>query len=127
MGSGQQKGAENVAKLKAYLDDVDVVPARAGKANVSAIAEACGFDRGVLYQNPAAKEALDEAVASKGLMGVEARAEKGDQEKLVLENKITSLESKNAALFAECIELRRRVKQLHHVEVAMMQGKRVEF
>jgi len=126
MASGQQKGAENVAKLKAYLDNVDAVPARGGKANVSAIAEACGFGRSALYQNPDAKKVLEDAVATKGLKGVEARPDKGDQEKLVLENKIASLESKNAALFAECIELRRRVKQLHHVEIAMMQGKRVE-
>ena len=125
--SGQQVGADNVNKLKAYLDGVEAVPARGGKVNVTAIAEACGFDRGVLYQNPTAKKMLAEAVEMKGLKGTEVRAEKADMDRLVLENKVASLESKNSALVAEVYELKRKLKQLQHVEIAMMQGKRVDL
>ena len=40
--SGAESGAENVAKLKAYLGGVDALPARNGKIAMTAIAEAAG-------------------------------------------------------------------------------------
>lgn len=64
--SGVEIGVENVARLHAYLDGLasngDPLPMRAGKPNMSAIALACGFDRQVLYKNPAAVALIDEIV-----------------------------------------------------------------
>jgi len=64
--SGFQVGAEYVERLKRYFADVASegrpLPARGGKPNASAIALACGFDRQVLYKNPAAKELFDKAM-----------------------------------------------------------------
>ncbi|MFC5509365.1 hypothetical protein ACFPN9_29555, partial [Bosea massiliensis] len=69
--SGAALGAENVEKLRRYLrqlsDEKQPLPERNGRANVSAIALACGFDRQVLYKNPGAKRLLAEAVAELGL------------------------------------------------------------
>jgi hypothetical protein len=60
--SGSALGAENVGRLKTYLDDLKAesrpLPMRAGEPNRSAIALACGFDRQVLYKNPAAASLL---------------------------------------------------------------------
>lgn len=108
-----------------YLDSVDAIPARGGKANISAIAEACGFDRQVLYKNPTAKKLVEECIAAKGLKGIEPQDEPEDAQRLVLERKITSLEQRNAALAAENYELRRKLKQYDAVEALMCQGKRV--
>jgi hypothetical protein len=65
--SGSVLGAENVDRLKEYLEALEregrPLPMRGGEPNRSAIALACGFDRQVLYKNPAAKKLLDAAVA----------------------------------------------------------------
>ena len=54
--SGAEIGRKNAAALKEYLRGLKAqsgqLPARGGKVNVTAVALACGFDRGVLYQNP---------------------------------------------------------------------------
>ena len=123
--SGKEIGAENVEKLRDYFASIDAVPARAGKAHVSAIAEAVGLDRQVFYKNPAARQLLEDAVAQKGLRGIDAREEQGDVQRAILEQKITELEQKNSALMAENWELRREITKLRHVEALMEEGKRV--
>jgi hypothetical protein len=64
--SGSALGAENAETLKNYLEALEregrPLPMRGGEPNRSAIALACGFDRQVLYKNPAAKELLDAAI-----------------------------------------------------------------
>ena len=68
---GAAKGEENVRRLRAYLDALRAerrgLPARDGRPNLSVVAEACGFDRGVFYANQAAKVLLDEATTALGL------------------------------------------------------------
>lgn len=68
---GEQGGEENVRKFIDYVDALVKVgqklPMRDGRANLSAMATACGFDRGVFYTNHALKALLDEAVDSVGL------------------------------------------------------------
>jgi len=125
MKSGKEIGAENVEKLRDYFASIEAVPARAGKAHVSAIAEAVGLDRQVFYKNPTARQLLEDAVAQKGLRGIDAREEQGDVQRAILEQKITDLEQKNSALMAENWELRCQITKLRHVETLMEEGKRV--
>ena len=125
MKSGKEIGAENVEKLREYFASIEAVPARAGKAHVSAIAEAVGLDRQVFYKNPTARQLLEDAVAQKGLRGIDAREEQGDVQRAILEQKITELEQKNSALMEENWELRRQITKLRHVETLMEEGKRV--
>lgn len=68
---GELGGFENVKRLHTYIDalrkDRRGLPQRAGGPNLSAIAKACGFDRGVFYTNEEAKFLLDDAQRELGL------------------------------------------------------------
>jgi hypothetical protein len=68
---GVQRGEENAARLQAYLTELAAstrkLPCRDGKPNLSVIATACGFDRGVFYTNESAKLLLDDAIVGLGL------------------------------------------------------------
>ena len=123
--SGREQGAENVAKLESYLSTVDSIPERNGKANMSAIAEACGFDRQTLYKNPKAKQLLEEAIKKKGLKGVEIQEDKTPPEIAALERQISSLQQANSSLVAEVYELRSKLKRFNHIEDMLEQGKHV--
>jgi hypothetical protein len=126
--SGNAIGAENVARLKAYLEAVEGdsrgLPVRGGEANRSAIALACGFDRQVLYKNPLAKALLEAAVEKLGLAEVEddapvAKTDRRDQ-------RILTLEQQNASLRAENAGLREKLRRLEQVEDIMVAtGRRV--
>ncbi|MBJ3784190.1 hypothetical protein [Devosia sediminis] len=119
--SGVEIGVENVARLQAYLDGLAAVgeplPMRAGKPNMSAIALACGFDRQVLYKNPAAVALIDEIVARAPAREPEAdtdpeekpRSDRRDQ-------RIMQLEQQLAAARAENAGLRERLRRLQHIE-----------
>ena len=132
--SGFQVGVEYVERLKRYFADVATegrpLPARGGKPNASAIALACGFDRQVLYKNPAAKELFDKAVRE---LGIEPAADhdKRDDEKPVAhsdtrDRRILELEQENASLRAERADLRARIRRLEHIEELMVEtGRRV--
>lgn len=122
--SGQQIGQEYVEKLKSYLNSVPGLPARSGKVNMTAIAEASGVPRQSLYKNEDCQNLLREAASQKGLTGVEDRGD-DDGGKVRLERRIMTLEQSNAALVAENYELRRQLKKLRHIEEMMEQGKRV--
>ena len=121
-------GAENVQRLKAYVEELASatrgLPARGGRINASAIALACGFDRGVLYQNPAAREVLQEAATRLGLDGQVAKRETVSIDRR--DQRILKLEQENAGLKAEIFELRRMLRRLEHIEETMVEtGKRV--
>ena len=126
---GAAKGKENVQRLEAYLQALGQagrpLPARDGKPNMSAIALACGFDRGVLYSNADAKVAIEQAAESLGLAAYEAPQERSPADDH-RDRRIMKLEQENATMRAENIELRRRLKQLEHVEAHMIEtGRRV--
>jgi len=123
--SGQQIGQEYVDKLKRYLDSIPSLPARSGKVNMTAIAEASGVPRQSLYKNDDCRILLEDAAKSKGLLGIEESSSNENGEKVRLERRVTALEQSNASLVAENYELRRQLKKLKHVEEMMEQGKRV--
>lgn len=62
--SGIEIGAEHDEALQRYLDErwarQEPLPRRGGKPNLTSIAAACGFDRGVLYANKAAMKRLED-------------------------------------------------------------------
>jgi hypothetical protein len=133
MKSSQAISAESVAKFRTYLDLVDSFPSRNGKVHVTAVAEAAGLDRQMLYKNPLIRQLFEEAVAQKGLCGIDPGDNQRDSQRAAClerkiadqEMRITSLESKNVSLLAENLELRRQLAKLHHVEALMEQGRRV--
>ena len=121
---GQEIGQEYVDKLWHYLNGVNALPARSGKVNMTAIAEASGVPRQSLYKNDNCRQMLEEATATKGLLGIEDRSA-DDSGKVKLERRVMTLEQSNASLVAENHELRRQLKKLRHIEEMMLQGKRV--
>lgn len=119
--SGAEIGLENVARLKAYLDGLasagEPLPMRAGKPNMSAIALACGFDRQVLYKNPAAVALIEGVVAQ--MPPAETDTADGPEEKPKSDrrdSRIMQLEQQLAAARAENAGLRERLRRLQHIE-----------
>jgi hypothetical protein len=128
--SGAIMGAENAKRLAAYLNQLSAasrgLPARSGKINTSAVALACGFNRAVLYQNPAARQLLQEAAAKLGL-DAEVVARKASPVDL-RDHRIQKLEQENANLKAEVFSLRRTLRKVEHIEEIMVEtGKRVSL
>ncbi|WP_354595930.1 DUF6262 family protein [Rhodovulum tesquicola] len=113
----QARSEDNVDALRAYLSSVEALPARGGKVSIAAVASAAGIDRQVLYRNPTAKALLEQTVAEKGLIGIEARGvgERSAAEK-VLEQRVRSLEARNAALAAENHGLRAQLRKYEHLD-----------
>lgn len=119
--SGAEIGAENVARLQTYLDGLastgEPLPMRAGKPNMSAIALACGFDRQVLYKNPAAVALIEGVVAQ--MPPAETDTAEGPEEKPKSDrrdSRIMQLEQQLAAARAENAGLRERLRRLQHIE-----------
>jgi hypothetical protein len=106
--SGVELGREHVARLEAYLAEVDTIPSRTGKPNMTAIARACGFDRQVLYKNPACAAMIDAAVKENGLDGAETR-ESYDSSEFVPASKLREVEKRNSALEKKISEMRARI------------------
>jgi hypothetical protein len=128
--SGVAIGAANVARLKTYLDALVSegrgLPMRGGEINRSAIALACGFDRQVLYKNPAAKALIDDAIAKQGLANVVGNEPKPEMRSDRRDRRIMKLEQQNASLRAENTGLRERLRKLEQVETIMVTtGRRV--
>lgn len=121
---GLQIGREYVDALRRYLDNICALPARGGKLNVTAVAEASGVPRQSLYKNDECRALLEAAVETKGLVGIVERAE-GTGGNVVLERRLTALEQKNAALMAENHELRRQLRRYRHIDEMLEQGRRV--
>lgn len=123
--SGAQQGVINVQKLKDYLETLDVIPERNGKAHMSAIALGAELDRQVLYKNPAVKALLDEHIAKKGLKPIATVETKKDTTTVKLERELAKLEKKNAALVAENYNLRRENAKLELEEIVRLNGRHI--
>lgn len=124
--SGADIGLENVDRLRRYLGDVDALPARGSKLNVQAVAIATGIDRQALYKNLTCRKLLEEAVATKGLRGIDQRPmQSADEGRLRLERRVSELERTNAALMAEVAELRERLRRVSHIENHLVQTGRL--
>ena len=130
--SGAQIGAEHVARVRQHIADLRAagrgLPSRAGKPNLSTLALACGFDRGVFYNNAAAMQ-LIEAELEPGGIGLEAsnrQSEPALGTNDARDQRIMQLEQTNASLRAEVDHLRARLKRLWHIEEHMVEtGRRV--
>jgi hypothetical protein len=121
---GAAKGQENAQRLAVYFAALRAekrgLPARDGRPNLSVIAHACGFDRGVFYANQTAKVMLDDAVAELGLddgrpypanafEAAQLRDEtkvRGEGRSRALEDELLRLRAENAQLRAELVRLR---------------------
>lgn len=130
--SGAEIGRLHVERLSAYLESLKAegkaLPSRNSKLNLSAIALACGFDRQVLYKNPTCAALLSKAVVEYGLQATSSRKNDDSPETAALEAKILRLEQQNAALKVEVEGLRKKLRQLHHIEEHMIStGRRVIF
>ncbi len=112
--SGAAIGADNLEALRRYLEGLEEdghpLPRRANEPNRTAIAKACGFDRQVLYQNPGARDLLDEYEIEDRkrhldkLQQAEIQREsrsKVDKERSDLERRVLELEAENARLRSE--------------------------
>lgn len=124
--SGAEVGAANVEKLRRYLASVASLPARGEQVHVSAIALAARIDRQVLYKNLECRRLLEEAVAAKGLRGVEERpVQTMDEGRVRLERRVADLERANAALLAENAELRAKLRRYGHIEAHLIETGRL--
>jgi hypothetical protein len=133
--SGQQIGAENAEKLSDYLAELKLkgahLPSRNGKADKSAIALACGFNRQTLYNNPEAVALLEQAVHDIGLEDgnappgggkiehVQRRLDQRDRRIQQLEEKLTAKEAENAELRREKRDLKEKLRQYEIFEEVM--------
>jgi hypothetical protein len=112
--SAQELGREHVARLENYLASVNVIPTRMGRVNATAIARTCGFDRQVLYKNPAARALLASAAEASGFtFGEESPREspdepEGAEERSVPVTKLREAERRAAALEKRVSELSAR-------------------
>lgn len=120
---GITAGAENVARLRCYLEALaahgEPLPQRNRRVNVSAIALACGFDRQVLYKNPGAKALLARAVADLGIAGDDKGSGLEPAPPDRRDRRIHRLEQENAALRGEVAGLRHKLRRLERVEEHM--------
>ncbi|WP_370139957.1 MULTISPECIES: hypothetical protein [unclassified Bradyrhizobium] len=128
--SGSVLGAENAEILKNYLEALEregrPLPMHAGEPNVSAIALACGFNRQVLYKNPAAAALLAAARAKLPAAAAGEEEAKPETKSDRRDRRILSLEQQNAALRAENAGLREKLRRLEQVEDIMITtGRRV--
>jgi hypothetical protein len=90
---------------------------RNGRPNMSAIALACGFDRQVLYKNPAAVALIDDVVSRAPVSsapGADDPDEKPKSDRR--DSRVMQLEQQLAAARAENAGLRERLRRLQHIE-----------
>lgn len=108
--SGSALGRENAARLEDYLASIDHLPVRGGRVNVTAVARACGFDRQVLYTNPACRSLLNAAASKKGFPDVEVgQPISKEDESMVPLKKLREAERRVGALEKKVSELRARI------------------
>lgn len=106
--SGAELGREHAARLGDYLASTDRIPSRSGRPNMTEIARACGFDRQVLYKNPACVALIEAAVAERGLDPKESRGFNEGSD-WVPAGKLREAEKRNSALEKKVSELRARI------------------
>lgn len=132
--NGQQIGADNVERLRIYVNSLKEsgarLPSRNGKPDKSTIALAAGFNRQTLYNNPEAITLLEQAVINIGLERdkpkIDGRAaylqnevEKRDRRTQSLEEKLQTKIAENGELRRENRELRERLRQYEIMEEVM--------
>lgn len=114
--SNAELGAENLERLRAWLDAAERVPELNGKANLSAIATGAGVRRQVLYSKDGAALVTD-AVGKKGLgMPAQQRTPGADAVPAWASQRIKQLEEQLAVAQAETRDLRGRLRRLEHLE-----------
>jgi hypothetical protein len=110
--SGRQRGAENVASVIAYLDELDRAGERVplnpdGSPNYSEIARLCGFGRQVFYTNEKARQLVEQRIPRNLDAGPPGPLAKQALQKVNSQDRqIRRLEEKVAALSAELESLR---------------------
>lgn len=133
---GVLKGEENVRCLRSYLDALTSegrgLPSRDGKPNLSVIATACGFDRGVFYTNETAKLLLDDATTRLGLdrngpppQTAFERARIREESKTRSDARTKSLEDEVIRLRAENAKLRTENERLQAIRRLMTETGRL--
>lgn len=113
------KGAEeNIRRVTSYISGLELagrgVPWRGSGPNLSLIATACGFDRGVFYSNTTARALIDDAVVRLGRdSGTHTSTSRtpsvgsiADDAKEVRNRRTSDLESEILLLRAENAQLR---------------------
>lgn len=124
--SGKQIGAENVERLRQYIDRLKSqgsrLPSHKGKPDKSAIAIASGFARLTLYNNQEAVALLNRAVEEIGLDGeapgtdtrathLQQQIDRRDRRVQRLEEQLAMKSAENEALRKEKRELEERLRQ----------------
>lgn len=133
MLSGVELGEINYEKLKDYLAELRAsgqeLPMQNGKPNRTAIAEAAGLRRNVLYTNKKAIALLNKFIGSDEEASIpdhQLVTISQDQAKIQsLEQRILVLEQKLAAVSAENEELRKQIEQYRVIEEVIKAGRRV--
>ncbi len=118
--SGPEAGRRNAEILAKYLAKTPQLPTHHGKPNVRRVAEQCGF-RGtkVIYDNPACRKMWEEALASRGLAGIETQLDGGvgeDRRVDGLRAELSQAREHVTSLQAENRKLRERLRRLSHIE-----------
>ena len=139
MASGQQIAAANIKKFKDWIKERKAAEdwkdyLRGRQLNRTDIAKECGFATSVLHQNPTVKgdlEALEKELADSGIIpspcgesssqATSTPSERATDDRIILINdkaqkRIKALEEKNAALSAELMELRAKLKRYEMIE-----------
>jgi hypothetical protein len=133
--SGQQKGRENVEKVRAYVNikrqRSEPLPGnRDGQPNLSAIAFECEFDRGVFRDNPEARAVIEDAAKELGITTekkespgriehTEKRLEKSNRRVQELEGRLAVVIAERDAFKRENRELKEKLHQYTVFEEVM--------
>jgi hypothetical protein len=121
-----------LALIESLENEKRGLPARDGRPNLSAMAEACKFDRGVFYTNQAAKLLLDDALGRLGLDTDEPadlsefdRAQLREEGKVRADARSKALEEELLLLRAENASLRAENDQFHALRRLLAETGRV--
>jgi hypothetical protein len=111
--SGRERGEENVAKVRNYLDSLKAagcsLPMEDGRPNISAIADAAGVLRNVFYTNSGVKRLLAEFIGSSAARDGAAHLARAQRQLEIKDRRILQLEQQLAGARAESDELRKRL------------------
>jgi predicted RNase H-like nuclease (RuvC/YqgF family) len=131
-----EQGAEHARRLARYIEERRAAknfPMHLGRLHKSKIAEELGFARSVLLQNPACKamiNALEKEVPGadedNDISGSSQNAQQTkfqDPRRRALEQRVTQLEHRNAALIAEKEELAKKLRSLQWLDRNIDKGR----
>lgn len=133
--SGQQRGAENVESVAAYLGHLDrigeMVPLNPdGGPNYSEVARHCGFGRQVFYTNEKARALVEqhiqrstESYASRKAKSALHKVDIQERHIQRLEEKVATLSAEIEALHQQNRDLQERLRQYELMEEVMDTGR----